>query len=70
MKKKSSMTWSAEHKKYMTHEELGATITKPPKDWEKLFGAPPKPLGLKVVSIVYDWKLFTDGDYKRGPGSF
>jgi len=64
------MTWSAEHKRWMTHEELGATVTKAPKGWKELFGAPEKPRGLTVVSIVYDWKLYTDGDYERTGGSF
>ncbi len=67
---KEGKTWDEEHQAWMTHEELGASVTKAPKGWQKLFGAPPKRPGLKVVSIVYDWKLYTDGGYERTGGSF
>jgi len=64
-------TWSDEHKDWRSHQSLGATVTKAPKGWQKLFD-PPAPARrlLKVVSIVYDWKLYTDGDYERKGGDF
>ncbi len=64
-------TWSEQHWRWVTHAELGATVTKAPKGWEKLFD-PPEPARkmLKVVRIVYDWKLFTDGNYEPQGGDF
>lgn len=67
---KPGLTWSDEHQRMMTYQELGATVTKPPKGWQKLFGAPRQSRGLKVVSIVYDWKLGTDGMYTPEKGGF
>ena len=68
---KYGLTWSAEHGEYRSHEELGADVRKAPKGWRKLFDPPtPASRRLKVVNIVYDWKLFTDGDYERKGGDF
>lgn len=50
--------------------KYGAMVAKAPKGWRKLFGARPASRGLKVVSIVYDWKLYTDGNYERKGGDF
>ncbi len=50
---RAGKTWSAKHRKYLFPDELGAVVTKAPKGWQKLFGAPEAPRGLKVVSITY-----------------
>ncbi len=55
---KAGLDWSDEHKRWMTYEENGATVTKAPKGWRDLFGAPEKPRGLTVVSLAYDWKVW------------
>jgi hypothetical protein len=54
----AGMTWCAEQRRWMTHESLGATVTKAPEGWRDLFGAPAKPRGLTVVSLAYDWKVW------------
>ena len=68
---KRGYTWSDEHKRWVTHTSLGADVRKVPKGWQKVFD-PPNPTRrvLKIVSIVYDFKLFTDGDYERKGGDF
>lgn len=41
--------------------DLGAVVTAPPEQWEDQFGRGERyeyAKGLKVVSIVYDWKVF------------
>lgn len=53
--------------------KYGAMVAKVPKGWQKLFGRDKRQEHaklLKVVSIVYDWKLYTDGDYERQGGDF
>ena len=68
---KYGWTWSAEHERFVSHNSLGATIIKLRKGWQKLFDPPnPTRRTLKIVSIVYDFKLFTDGDYERKGGDF
>jgi hypothetical protein len=43
----------------MTHESLGATVTKAPEGWHDLFGAAAeKPRGLTVVALAYDWQVW------------
>ncbi len=49
-------TWCSVQRKFVTHQSLGATVTKLQKGWRRLVGLHKryyfKP-GLKVVSIVY-----------------
>ena len=58
---KAGLTWDAETRKWCDPRDLGASVTSPPKGWRDLFGREKRyayPLRLKVVSIVYDWKVF------------
>ena len=58
---KLGLTWDVETRKWKTHQSLGATVTSPPEGWRDLFGLEKRyayPRRLKVVSIVYDWKVF------------
>lgn len=58
---KAGLTWYAEGRKWVPHQALGAVVSSPPAGWRDLFGRGERYAytpGLKVVSIVYDWKLF------------
>ncbi len=52
----AGLTWCAKQRKYVTHQSLGATVTKLKPGWQHLVGLHKryyfKP-GLKVVSITY-----------------
>lgn len=50
------MTWDAETDTWIRPEHAGAIVTKAPKGWKDLFGAPEKSRGLTVVMLAYDWK--------------
>lgn len=39
-KVKAGLMWDAEIKLWVFPEEVGATVTKPPHEWWKLFGEP------------------------------
>ncbi len=58
----AGLTWDSDTRKWVTHQSLGATVTKAPKGWQALFSEfnvrYAYPRTLKVVSIVYDWKVF------------
>jgi len=57
-------TWSTKYK---------AMVGKLPAGWERFFGRDKRKDHarlLKVVPIVYDFKLYTDGDYERTGGDF
>ena len=58
---KQGKTWDSASGKWVSHQELGAVVTSPPQGWRDLFGRGERYAytpGLKVVSIVYDWKLY------------
>ena len=52
----AGMTWDAETDTWIRPEHAGAIVTKAPKGWKDLFGAPEKSRGLTVVMLAYDWK--------------
>ena len=52
----AGMTWDAETDTWIRPEDSGAIVTKAPKGWKDLFGAPENSRGLTVVSLAYDWK--------------
>ncbi len=58
----AGQTWDSEARKWVTHQSLGATLSNPQKGWQGLFSEFNEryayPRRLKVVSIVYDWKVF------------
>ena len=39
-KVKAGLTWDSASKQWMRHEDLGATVTKAPHGWWKLFETP------------------------------
>lgn len=59
---KAGLTWSHERKLWYHPVQLGAVVSKAPEGWQGLFSEFHKryayPRRLKVVSIVYDWKVF------------
>jgi len=55
-RERARLTWDAETDTWIRPEEAGAIVTKAPKGWKDLFGAPEKSRGLTVVSLAYDWK--------------
>jgi hypothetical protein len=63
-------TWDADTRKWVTHQELGATVTKLKKGWERHFQGGGKRYeytpGLTVVVLAYDPWVWLEDDENKG----